>query len=84
MSEETLVPLNRPPDRDPARSTAREQLAQHLERLAAQVRADEGEKRFFAWSAETQTLDVPSPGHHPLQDAPNAMVTTVRITWKRE
>ena len=84
MSEETLIPLNRPADRDPARSTAREQLAQHLERLAAQVRADEGEKRFYAWSTDTQTLDLPSPGHDPRQDPPNATVTAVRITWKRE
>jgi hypothetical protein len=84
VSEEILIPLNRPPDNDPARSTAREQLAQYLERLAAQVRADEGEKRFYAWSTRQHNLDLPSPGHEPLNDPPNAKVTTVHITWKKD
>jgi hypothetical protein len=84
VSEETLVPLNRSPDRDPARSTAREQLAQALERMAARVRADNGEKRFYAWATETENLDLPSPGHNPREDPPNAQVTAIRITWKKE
>lgn len=83
MSEETLTPLNRPPDRDPVRSTAREQCAQALERLAARVRADDGEKRFAAWSQETQALDLPDPARRP-SDPSNAMLTVVRITWRKE
>lgn len=84
MTEETLTPLNRPPDRNAERSMAREALAQALERMAARVRADDGDKRFYAWSTETQSLDLPSPGHEPLKDPPNAQVTAIRITWRKE
>lgn len=83
MSEETLIPLNRPPDRDPVRSMAREQAAQALERLAAQVRADEGEKRFFAWSQTGESLVLPDPARRP-SDVPNAALTVIRITWRKE
>lgn len=82
MSEETLIPLKRPPDRDPARSTAREQLALYLERLAAYVRADDDEMRFAAWEAETQALTLSDPAHK-LSDRPNAKLTIVRITWRK-
>jgi hypothetical protein len=83
VSEETLVPLNRPPDRNPQRSTAREQLAVALERLAARVRADEGPKRFYAWSFATDNLTLNEVGEATVP-GPNAELTVVRITWRNE
>jgi hypothetical protein len=83
VTEPTLIPLTRPPDHDPQRSEAREQAAQALERLAAQVRADDGEKRFYAWSQEISNLSIESPGRDPLE-APNARLTAIRITWRKE
>lgn len=81
MSEPDLVPLNRPPDRDPARSTSREQLAVTLERLAQRVRADDGPERFAAWTYSSDRLILSDSGPAPTET--NAELTVVRITWRK-
>jgi hypothetical protein len=82
VTEPSLVPLNRPADRNPERSTAREQLAVALERMAARVRADDGPMRFYGWSYASDRLTVNEVGEAP-KPGPNAELTTFRITWRK-
>lgn len=83
MKERSLVPLNRQPDSDPARSEEREQLAVALEKLADRVRADDEDRRFFAWDVDHlfTTVETGTP-RSPLETA-NTEVTTIRVTWRR-
>lgn len=77
-----LERLNRPADTDTERSMSREQLAILLEQMADRVRMDGDVRRYYAHTLD-QNLVTINPAGLPVNQEPNAEVTTIRITWKK-
>lgn len=77
-----LERLNRPADINAERSTSRERLAVLLEQMADRVRMDGGDRRYYNHALDQNFVTI-NPAGLPVNQEPNAEVTTIRITWKK-